>query len=212
VERFLDRCGLSETHPVPGTLIRDHKQMLGVIRELLRNHPVATMVQLVHADAHADLAAGVNDTLHRVSTEILALPENRRYAAAAHCVTSANWLLLAVACRLVSRITHVRQHADVDPYRDYPDFVFKHHDPASGVMQLTAMSADEWQSVVMRDEDALPTSQEPSISFTLVELSQYAADHEFDFVVLCESPAFVPAEGDALLPLVWSRLSLQQAG
>ena len=200
VEDFLRRCGLNPAFPARGFVIEHHVELFHRLREMIDNGSLTAPFDLVHADAHADMAAGFSFAPQRIMTYALHRPLAERVRLAAAEASSADWLAWAVACCWLRSIVHVRRDANSAwARRDYLDCWFRDGDPASGIIEMAAYAPPEGWSL-----DARPTHTEPRVEFSTCDLGTYRASSRFDLVAVCHSPAFVPPTGDVLLPILKS--------
>jgi len=197
VEDFMCRCNLYPASPTRGVVVEHHVELFHWLRKMIDNRSLTAPFDLVHADAHADMAAGVNSTPHRIMTHVLHRPSAERVGLAAGQVTSADWLAWAVACGWLRSIVHVRRDADPTRARDYPPCWFHKRDHASGIMEMVVLTREEFLCA-----EPKPTHTEPQVAFSTCDLDTYRASSRFDFVAVCHSPAFVPRSGDVLLRIL----------
>jgi hypothetical protein len=201
VTGFLLRCGLDQTSPVRGIVMEYHVELFHQLRSMMDSGLLHRPFDLVHADAHADMAAGISMAPRRIMTEVLFEAPERRVPLAAEFVTSADWLAWAVACRWVKSIVHVRHSAELAATRDYVDCWFRDDNPSSGIVEMKAYEPSRFPDLYCGTG---PAHVEPPTAFRTCELNTYRTSCSFDLVSICRSPAFVPPNADALLPILAS--------
>jgi hypothetical protein len=117
VREFLEvRCGLSTAHPLLGHEASEHLDAFTTWDKWLTEGLLSEPFEVVHIDTHSDLASGLNDTCHFVSTTFLALPleARRNPELGPKYFNSGNYLIGAIANRLLHHLTYVYA---VDPVK-----------------------------------------------------------------------------------------------
>ncbi|PBC19308.1 hypothetical protein FJV80_25370 [Mesorhizobium sp. WSM4310] len=204
LRRFLeDQCGLkralSSSRP-KGRFVVHHDEAFPILNVLSQNGAVP--LTLTHIDAHSDLGTGVGDLSWKdIGGRLLALTPKERAAAIPHHgmerISAANYLSYALACRWLRMLTYVHHAHSGD---DLMPFFFRDFDPACGIMELRYVP--RVHDVRSREELlALPHILEPPIPFQKVPVEAYRAAELFEYVILCQSPGYTPAEADTLIPI-----------
>lgn len=176
VRAFLEvNCGLSRKKRVKGAVFMTHDEALGWWLER-----ADLPLDITHVDAHSDL--GVVDPEYVLESVITMPPEKRRdierYYSSGK-LTEANYLLFALALRMVRTLINVR-----NPHSrpDMPPFCHEGHIKlVSGVSRLIP---------------ALDR-HEPVIPYTVMEdWRAFKADRPFELATMAISPRYAPKEAD----------------
>lgn len=205
VRHFLEvRCGLSSAAPVPGAYVRTHDEVFYAWRALIANGQLRAPFEVVHVDAHADLGLGDAGWAY-VMGNLLHQPLAARYDPRQGCdgLNEGNFLVFALACRWISRLTFVAPIGWID---DLLRYHFEHFDTASGMLQLKAYFP--WQLDEMDFSSRhQPASVEERVPFELITEPVYLGDPPFDFVFLTHSPAYTSSGTDQFVPLIRSYIA-----
>lgn len=201
VDSFLAKnCGMNSHAPLPGKFVAHHHEAFHVWRELIESGHLSVPFELVHVDSHADLGVGdagyiylMGDLLHRE------VSERTRPEIAIDKMNFGNFLAFAIGCRWIKKLTYVpNPHGRPDLFECY----FKNGDSRSGIIQLKAVAPPFFEGFPNLKPiiDMEPT--EPDVQFQSVSLDDFTDDGAFDFVTLCQSPAYTPRESDDLIPVI----------
>ncbi len=150
--------------------------------------------QVTHVDAHSDLGIGKPGPAYVLNTVLAMEPSLRLnidnfYRAGQ--LDEANYLLFALALRLISSLENVR---NPNSRPDIPAFA---HRDACGKYDYIQLS-----SFVSKLFEA-KNGPEPIIPFTVFsDYSEFCADAPFDFISIAISPRYSPKEADELLPVL----------
>ena len=186
---FLERsCGLSAAEPIPGRIFETHDAALDFWRDLIAQNRLAAPFRVIHVDAHSDLGIGRPGPGY-VLYNVLSRPAARRQDIdefyAARQLDEANYLLFAVAMRMVSSLDDVRRPFSAP---DIPkNFV------QDGVLQLPQAFPELFSRI---------TGEEPQIPFREYREEEYRAHAPFDFVTLALSPRYAPESADRLADVI----------
>jgi len=195
---FLELCGLSTEHRIPGRVIRHHDEAFYCWRELIRRNVLTPPFLITHVDAHSDLGMGEGTYMH-IMGEVLHLPAEQRWTPDRTKVTPGSYLAFAAACRWPSRIDFVRTPQPAD---DAPRELFRDDDPSTGLLELRCCDPAEMRRRASfgGDPTESPTlRREPPIAVTFTECWDYKAAEPVDYVVLAQSPDYTPSASDALI-------------
>jgi hypothetical protein len=111
VRQFLvERCGLSPDSRIRGKFVKHHHEAIYWWRELIRSGELTKPFEVVHVDAHADLGAGMFAFSQQyIAHELLYQPIAQREepTEGAKAMNAGNYLLVAIACHWLSRLTYV---------------------------------------------------------------------------------------------------------
>ena len=113
VRHFLEEsCGLSRQRPLPGRVFVTHDGALGYWTELMAQGRLRAPFHVTHVDAHSDLAIGYPGPGY-VLYNVLSLPPKRRLELdrfyRERKLDEANYLLFALAARIVGSLENVRR-------------------------------------------------------------------------------------------------------
>ena len=115
VRQFLERdCLLSRAHPLPGRVFPTHDGALCYWKELMDAGKLRPPFHVTHVDAHSDLGIGHPGPGY-VLYNVLSLPPRRRLELDRFYrekkLDEANYLLFALAARIVASLENVRRHS-----------------------------------------------------------------------------------------------------
>lgn len=206
VTQFLEaQCGLSVNNPIRGRVIDDHHEAFFFWKELIKKGELQEPFEVVHADSHADIGFGDGGWLYLMG-EYLHLPKHERAnpEVGNMRMNIGNYLVFAIACGWLSKLTYVRHPKGDD---DLMRFHFKNFDTATQAIELKCCDKDKLKEAQYRFAD--PTyesfgviSTEPEVPFDIVSCDSYCSEKQFDFLVLSKSHAFTPKESDYLVPVI----------
>lgn len=196
VEKFLeDQCGLCKESPVPGRVVTTHDEVLWDWLKLPESGQSWT---IVHVDAHGDL--GYNEScLIDVLTSFLNLPFDQRLQNLKEIkseITQGCYLLYALACRRIGKLTYVHHPNGGD---DVPDQILKNFDTESQRIELKSFDVEMGEPLT---EEAPIDHREPSIPFELISGPEYQNSETYDYMYLSKSPAYTPPSADSLIEVI----------
>ncbi len=201
VEEFLESsCGLDQHRPLPGGLVDTHDTVFHCWNRQIDAGTLSAPFDVVHIDAHADLSMGSAGWSH-VCFDLLHKPPLHRASAAGELVCEADFLLFAIACRWVRRVTYVYHPAarlQDDLPTDLIGVLFKGCDRTSGVIELPCFNAED-RCRGVTDGRIPPIRREPPVLFSAVPHDSFAAKGDFDFAYLSMSPRYTAPAADDLL-------------
>ena len=198
--RFLEkRCLLSRQDPVPGRIFVTHDEALGYWKELMDRGVLQTPFHVTHVDAHSDLGIGYPGPGF-VLYNVLSLPPNRRLELdrfyRERKLDEANYLLFALAARIVSSLENVRRP-------------FSKEDVPRQILTKNGAQIRLPQSFPDLFEKA--NGPEPLIPYCEYrEDGTFQAAVPYDFVSLAVSPRYAPREADGLIPIFAEYMRLDQ--
>lgn len=202
LENFLEnKCKLSKTHKVKGTIVKHHHDAFYYLRDLIQKNELKVPFEIVHIDAHADLGLGDSGYIY-VMTKLLHRPVEKRMnpKRGREGLTAGNYLVFLVACRWVSKIVFVR-HPKADD--DFNWIHFKDFDVSSNIIQLKKCSPDAIEQLLYRETTKLIYQDlEPEVPIEIVSLTDYVNCEPFDYVVVSRSPGYTPPKADKLLDVI----------
>ena len=190
VIRFLEeQCGLSRQHPIPGAIFDTHDKALDFWRARLEEGSLKAPFEVVHVDAHSDLAFGPPGTGY-VMNVVLSRPPAQRAAfdsyRAGRELDEANYLLFALAFRWISRLSYVRNPKS---HQDIPRQILDQE----GNIHLRS-----FVSAMMEGKNG----REPVIPFTVYDDYRTFSQFGYDFVTMAQSPRYAPASADRIMALL----------
>lgn len=187
-----NNCGI--TSPIPGRIFEMHDAALKFWLELNADGLLTLPFHVTHVDAHSDLGIGKPGPAYVLNTVLAMEPSLRLnidnfYRAGQ--LDEANYLLFALALRLISSLENVR---NPNSRPDIPAFA---HRDACGKYDYIQLS-----SFVSKLFEA-KNGPEPIIPFMVFsDYSEFCADAPFDFISVAISPRYSPKEADELLPVL----------
>ena len=190
VIRFLEeQCGLSREHPVPGAIFDTHDKALDFWATRLADGTLSAPFEVVHVDTHSDLAFGPPGPDFVLKAVLTRAPRARAtidsYRAGVK-LDEANYLLIALAFRWVSRLTYVRNPRS---RQDVPARLLQTPD----AIRLTSDIARLMEGM---------NGAEPEIPFTAIDDYRAFRDSGFDFVTMAQSLRYAPASADRIMGLL----------
>ncbi len=191
VRSFLEtNCLLSRERPIPGRVFETHDGALCYWHELMACGALRTPFHVTHVDAHSDLGVGYPGPGY-VLYNVLSMPPSRRLELDRFYrekkLDEANYLLFALAARIVASIENVRRP-------------FSHDDVPSRILAEDGTHIRLPQSFPELFEHR--NGPEPSMPYREYKKDgSFLADAPFDFVSLAISPRYAPREADKLVPV-----------
>lgn len=193
-----ERCGLSESKPVPGFVCTRHKDVWFHWRRMLRSGVLEEPFEVVHVDAHADMGLGNNSCLY-IAEELLAEPVGRRrppIKGGEWAVGDCNFIAYALACRWIGKLTYVTHPKWED---DVQWMHMKDFSTTSGFVQMKRFEPGFTERLDhFLDVKNLPFEAEPEIPMNVVSRAGFSIERQPDFVFISQSPNYTPATADAL--------------
>lgn len=190
IRRFLEeQCGLSREHPVPGAIFDTHDKAADFWQARLCDGSLKEPFEVVHVDAHSDLAFGPPGTGYVLNVVLSRRPDLRATIDAYREIVEldeANYLLFALAFRWISRLTYVRNPKS---HQDIP----KHLLDADGHIFLRSYVSSLMEGM---------NGREPVIPFEVYD--DYHLFHQtgYDFVTMAQSPRYAPKSSDRIMNIV----------
>jgi hypothetical protein len=208
IERVLafleEQCGLSGR--LPGFVVEQHAELFAHWRQAIDSGLLTPPFSVTHVDAHADLGLGDAGYVHLMSELLFKPVEERRFPkVGASGLDDGNWVSFAVACRWIGELTYVFNTTEPHP-GDILSYVMEGFDPYADHLQLPAVCPADIHALTMRlDKAPIVHHYEPKVPFRALPWRDFQATQPFDVVCLTRSPAFTPAESDALFEEIRAR-------
>lgn len=196
VERVVDflerQCGLDAAHPTPGRVFETHDQALCYWMEKLAEGRLTAPFAVTHVDAHSDLGIGYPGPGYVLYNVLAQAPDKRRDVPGYYAqrkLDEANYLLFALAFRLVSALDNVRNprsRADIPPEVLSPG--------RTDAIRLCSLTSRLFEK---------QNGPEPELPFRVYDdYTSFRAEGTYDFVTLAISPRYAPKEADALVQVI----------
>ena len=191
VSQFLENnCGLSKDRPIPGRVFMTHDKALEYWTELMGQGELKAPFHVTHVDAHSDLGIGYPGPGY-VLYNVLSLPPARRLELDRFYrekkLDEANYLLFALAARIVGSLENVRRPFSRD---DVPASI----SAQSGICIRLPQSFPDLFEKANGPEPLIPYRE-------YKENDSFFAAAPYDFVSLAISPRYAPREADGLIPI-----------
>jgi len=190
VRRFLEeQCGLSKERPVPGAIFDTHDKALDFWDARLRDGSLKAPFEVVHVDAHSDLAFGPPGVGYVLNVVLSRRPDLRAVIDAYRSIVEldeANYLLFALAFRWISRLSYVRNPKS---HQDIPRQLLD----ADGNIQLRS-----YVSALMEGMNG----REPTVPFDVYDDYRAFQRTGYDFVTMAQSPRYAPRSSDRIMDIV----------
>lgn len=198
IEFLENNCELRK--PIPGRIFDTHDKALQFWLELHECGKLDAPFHVTHIDAHSDLGIGKPGPGYVLNTVLALSPSIRtnisRYYSMQQ-LDEANYLLFALALRLISSLDNVRNPKSRP---DIPGFAIKNSYGEYSFIQLSS-----FVSKLFEDKN----EAEPRIPFKVFsDYHDFHADGTYDFVSLAISPRYSPAAADALIPVIARYISI----
>ena len=196
VRRFLEQnLGLDRHTKTPGRVFETHDGAVLYWQELVQAGRLSAPFEVVHVDTHSDLGIAQRGYPF-VKNSVLCRPVEKRREfenfKAMGQLNEANYLVFALAARLIERLVNLRNTASL------PDFP-------------NEMRADAEH---IQLKSAFPTlfeakyGAEPPVRYIeYADGYEFRADKKFDFVSLALSPRYTPRSADCLAEVIAEYIS-----
>ena len=199
VRDFLENhCGLSNSMPVEGKIIKFHDEAFHFWRHLISEGKLLTPFEVIHVDAHADLGQGLMDNSWKYIMQTLLHKPLEDRSHFTEKLGPGNYLVYAIACRWISKLTYVTHPRWTG--RDLQCYHFKDFDTASGSIQLKSYHPET--DYLMDPMKIEPEGYEPEVPFETVNCCDYQNSLPFSLVVVSRSPNYTPESADRLIPII----------
>lgn len=198
---FLENnCGLSSDNPIPGRIFDTHDKALQFWMELQECGKLCSPFHITHIDAHSDLGIGKPGPGYVLNTVLALSPSIRtdltRYYAMEQ-LDEANYLLFALALRLVASLDNVRSPKS---RHDIPDFASKDSNGEYSFIHLSSFVSKLFEST---------NGSEPIVPFRVYsDYRKFYSYIPYDFISLAISPRYSPAAADRLIPIIARYISI----
>ena len=187
---FLEnQCGIISTNRTKGWIVKYHKEVFFLWRQLIEKGQISHPFELWHVDAHDDLGSGFMDQgFFDVITRLVFNPPSERPDSDLSKLTSGNYLLFALACRWIKSLAIIRHPEDNE---QIPDNILS--DDAKYI---------EIRGWIKGDTNSPPDHVEPRIPFKDLQLTNFNHRTGFDYVFVSLSPSFTPPKADSLVGII----------
>ncbi|MMZ57609.1 hypothetical protein D1872_195480 [compost metagenome] len=199
VEEYLEEhCGLSKENPIRGRFFIEHDEAFWYWKELILDKKLRAPFEVVHIDSHSDLGGR---HFQYICDELLSQDVDERIHIDRQYITSSNYLIPAIACRWISKLTWVcHPKAEIDTARIY----LKDYRDESNAVQLKRFAKNivkkPWSDIV--EGGYKPISIEPEIPFNTIVCDDFYENQPFSYIVLAQSPHFTPPKADNLIDVI----------
>jgi len=223
VRTFLERqCHLNKADRIPGRQFVEHIDAFHIWKQWIQEGKLMAPFAVVHVDGHSDLGAGMGLTCHYIETELLALPLPERSAPRLDehdGITSANYLVAAIANQWISRLTYVYPVCTLQEEHENPhlakirrlmlDTAEEHNPNLPGDLPPWCFQTDDRTQIQLahrKPEDFLnfdhpPIHLEPPVPLECKTSAEFDASG-FTHLVVAQSPGYIPASSDRLLSVI----------
>jgi hypothetical protein len=233
VKRFMEvQCGLCVGAPKPGGVFEEHDELFSAIKSFVQEGRIQTPIDLVHVDAHADLALGqwapisylLRDLMHRPAAERL------DPILGSGGLNRGSVILFLVATEWLKSLGYVHHPDDGNDFREFfleyemgrdelehPDFEQCRDDPRYQKMLAEAPTTGQSYFHIPRLKDPKAVIDLLYVDSTVPRISEKGRripfnrvpwrefnDPGFDFVFVTRSPGFTPPSADAVFELLCS--------
>jgi hypothetical protein len=199
-----DRCNL--TAKLPGFVVENHGELFPLWRDAIAAGELTPPFDVVHVDAHADLGLGDNSYVYLLTSLLFEQPQHRCYPEVGDSgLNDGSWLSFAVACRWISDLTYVF-NTDEETPNDIHPYMMQAGDPTAAHLELPAVHKEDLDGLArLYNTPRVVQHLEPKVPFRAVPWRAFQATGRFDVVCLARSPAYTPAESDALFDEIRDR-------
>lgn len=199
-----EQCGLSAA--LPGFVVEHHGELFALWRDAIAAGRLAPPLEVTHVDAHADLGLGDSGYMHLMTQLLFEPVESRLFPrVGVGGLADGNWLIYAIACRWLSRLTYVLNTKEGPP-GDIMAYVMEGFASQAANIQLAAMNRRGIEKLwSLSHPPPEPQLLEPKVPFSWVPWPEFRATEPFDVVCLARSPGFTPPESDALFDEIRER-------
>ncbi len=122
-----------------------------------------------------------------------------------HKVTEGCYLLYALACRKVGKLTYVYPD-DFEGGDDVPVQILRDFDRRSGFIEIKLFETTGGFAPITPQSKVLST--EPTVPFAMIKGPDYRETQPFDYVFLAQSPAYTPVSADPLIDVISEYITL----
>lgn len=211
---FLENnCGLSTQRKIRGAFFIEHYKLfhwLTRIRKINGHEDLCFSID--HVDGHADLEVG-DGTIEYIAAELLSFPfEQRDYLqrfGMQQDLDSGNFLLYAIACRLVKELNFIIPSGKV---KDVFTFLYKDYDKNSHALQLKKFTRNQMYELFENLEHLerfIPECVEPEVPFHIIPYQEFRSKGDYDLIFFAKSPTFTPKESDELIPVIMEYIDME---
>lgn len=205
----------------PGFVVEHHNELFYRWGEAIEAGRVVAPLEVVHADAHADLGLGDASYAYLMGELAFEAIEGRYEVLKArrprsrsqmldlgnHALTDGNWLMFALACGWLSNLTYVTnscaEASDGPRPCDLMNVLMQDFDMRANHLQVVGTREKFWQSG--RSRPQVIDQRDPPVPFATSAWRDYQASDPFDIVCLARSPEYTPAEADLIFDAIVER-------
>jgi hypothetical protein len=196
VRRFLEgRCGLFPDALLPGRIVKNHDEVIGFWRTLIKSGALTTPFDVVHIDAHPDMWVGGG--LYLTPGCLHVQPDRELAVFKMKPAHEGNFLTFALARGWVRSLVWVplRKISEQHPIWDADARTVK-----ARFHRKTSVKS------TVKNPSAL--EKELEIPYRILPWNRFRIHEPFDFMALSRSPGFTPPRSDALIEVIESYMKL----
>ncbi len=192
VRHFLEgRCGLSPDVSIPGRTVKNHDEVLGFWRELIKYGGLKIPFDVIHIDAHPDIWVGGG--LYLTPGWLHVHPERELAVFKMKPVHEGNFLTYAIARGWVRSLIWV------------PLLKYGKELPAWDADARTVKTLFHEKKASHAPVGGLDAGKkELDIPYKILPWNKFRTHEAFDYMALSRSPGFTPPESDGLISVIES--------
>jgi len=190
VRRFLEgRCGLSLDALLPGRTVKNHDEVLGFWRALIKSGALSVPFDVVHIDAHPDMWVGGG--LYLTPGCLHVQPDRELAVFHMKPAHEGNFLTLALARGWVRSLVWVplRRFSEQHPVWD---------------ADARTVKARFHQDIAANSPAVAQKEKELEIPYHILPWNRFRVHAPFNFMALSRSPGFTPPASDSLIKVIES--------
>lgn len=174
--------------------------------KLIKQNKLTTPFEIVHADMHSDLYP---KSYNYIFGELLHKDLPKRIDFNRSKMDCTNYLIFAMACGWIEKLTYVTHHG-LEYGQDLYPFHFKDWNIYSGFIELKAYEKESLKNYSnFTDEKPHSVNADKLIPFNSIFMDEYYNNEPFDYVVLCRSEDYTPHESDYLIPVIMEYIKVK---
>ncbi|MDA3837905.1 MAG: UPF0489 family protein [Candidatus Delongbacteria bacterium] len=215
LDDFLKRCGLCSKNPSKGIYIKNHDEVFFILRKMILNKEIKPVLEIYHADAHADLGCGDASSTY-IMNELIQLPaqkriypklrfeENNSKIGDLEGLSEGNYLLFMLACTWIKKLIYIHHK---DCFDDIPFTLFPGKVPKKGIIKLpiyNKIQLDSVQNLAVKliRNNIEAVKYDPEVKFERILNDQFYTDTKFDLIFVCQSPTYTLTKTDELFDII----------
>jgi hypothetical protein len=190
VQHFLEsRCCLALSSSIPGCTVKNHDEVLGLWRSLIKSGRLTAPFDVVHIDAHPDIWVGGG--LYLEQGRLHVQPDRELDIFKTRPVHEGNFLNFAIARGWVRTLIWVTlgKYGNGLPAWDGDAHTVKARFQAKKDNMTTT-------------GNALNSNGKLEIPYQILPWNRYRTKDKFDYMALSRSPNFTPPESDNLIDVI----------